>query len=139
MQSSTISQRMMRQRRQDTLPEMRLRRRLHRAGYRYRVSFPIEGTRRSIDIAFTRVKLAVFIDGCFWHSCPEHGTIPKSNTQWWVVKLGRNVARDIETCEYLEGCGWVVLRFWEHQDPDEIFAKVVRVFKDLKMKMEGGV
>jgi DNA mismatch endonuclease (patch repair protein) len=85
---------------------------------RYRVAYPIPGlARRSIDIAFTRAKVAVFLDGCFWHGCPEHGTKPKANAGWWAVKLRANADRDIQTTAVLGDLGWTVLRFWEHEDP----------------------
>ena len=74
-------------------------------------------SRRRPDIVFTRKRVAVFVDGCFWHSCPLHATVPKSNRDWWVAKLGRNVARDRETDDLLRVLGWTVLRFWEHEDP----------------------
>jgi DNA mismatch endonuclease, patch repair protein len=104
-------------RRRDTKPELDLRRLLHQRGLRYRVTYPVPGlTRHSIDVAFTRAKIAVFLDGCFWHGCPEHGTRPHSNTAWWDAKLHRNAERDGETDRVLWECGWTVLRFWEHED-----------------------
>ena len=84
--------------RRDTAPELALRRALHAAGYRYRVVHPVPGNRRrSIDIAFTRAGVAVFVDGCFWHGCPEHGTRPRANSDWWSTKLAANHARDEDT------------------------------------------
>jgi DNA mismatch endonuclease (patch repair protein) len=80
--------------------------------------------RRTIDIAFTRAKVAVFVDGCFWHGCPEHGTKPTSNRGWWVAKLAANVARDRHTCEQLERTGWKVVRIWEHELPDVAATRV---------------
>ena len=73
--------------------------------------------RRRADIVFTRRKIAVFMDGCFWHSCPTHRTAPKSNVEYWESKLRRNVERDRETTQSLTESGWTVLRFWEHEDP----------------------
>lgn len=97
---------------------MAIRRLLHAQGLRYRVAYPVPGQRRrTIDIAFTRAKLAVFIDGCFWHGCPEHGTKPRSNRDWWAAKIAANRARDEQTNAALLSVGWRVLRFWEHQDP----------------------
>ncbi len=94
-----------------------MRRLLHRGGLRYRVTYPVPGmSRRSIDVAFTRAKVAVFLDGCFWHGCPEHGTRPRANSAWWDVKLRRNAERDAETDRVLRASGWTVLRFWEHED-----------------------
>ncbi len=80
--------------------------------------------RRSIDIAFPGIKVAVFLDGCFWHGCPQHATSPKANADWWRQKLDRNIARDRETNEHLVEAGWTVLRFWEHQDPAAVAADV---------------
>ena len=105
-------------RRRDTNPELEIRRLLHAAGLRYRVAYPVPGRpRRTIDIAFTRRKVAVFVDGCFWHGCPEHGTSPTSNAEWWSAKLAANQARDADTAAHLEALGWFVLRMWEHERP----------------------
>ena len=105
--------------RRDTAPEMALRRALHAAGLLFRVVHPVPGNRRrSIDIAFTRARLAVFVDGCFWHGCPEHGTRPRSNESWWAVKLAANLARDQDTSARLAEQGWQVIRIWEHEEPD---------------------
>jgi DNA mismatch endonuclease (patch repair protein) len=102
-------------RRRDTPAEVALRRELHRRGRRFRVIFKVPGNRRrTIDIAFPRQRLAVFIDGCFWHGCPDHGNMPSSNLEWWIVKLGANAARDKDTDRLLESGGWTVLRLWEH-------------------------
>jgi DNA mismatch endonuclease (patch repair protein) len=99
-----------------TRPELDVRRALHRAGYRFRVSWPVPGLRRrTIDVAFTRRKIAVFVDGCFWHGCPAHSTIPGSNRAWWQEKLAANVARDQQTSRHLEELGWKVVRVWEHE------------------------
>ncbi|WP_331956325.1 DNA mismatch endonuclease Vsr [Pengzhenrongella sp.] len=111
---------MSRQRRRDTAPELRLRRELHRRGLRFGVDRALPGLpRRRADIVFSRARIAVFVDGCFWHSCPEHATHPASNADWWCEKLARNVARDRETDERLTSADWTVLRFWEHADPVE--------------------
>ncbi|MFE7596469.1 very short patch repair endonuclease [Streptomyces sp. NPDC057494] len=116
---------MSRQASKDTAAELAVRRLLHAAGLRYRVEFPVPGmARRRIDVAFTSVKVAVLIDGCFWHGCPEHATQPKANAEWWRQKLDRNMARDKETTEHLEAQGWVVLRFWEHMPAGEVAATV---------------
>ncbi len=109
----------------DTAPEMALRRRLHAAGYRYRVDFaPLPGLRRKADIVFTRKRVAVFVDGCFWHCCPIHGTTPATNTDWWETKLNRNVERDAETDQLLTEAGWTVVRVWEHEPPDKALSIV---------------
>jgi DNA mismatch endonuclease (patch repair protein) len=113
--SAGVSARMARARRRDTAPEVALRRELHARGLRYRVAYPIPGQRRrTIDIAFTRAKVAVFVDGCFWHGCTEHGTKPRSNSAWWQEKLAANVARDADTDRVLADLGWQVVRVWEH-------------------------
>lgn len=113
-----VRARMQRQRRRDTNPELELRRVLHARGLRYRVNWPVPGrVRRTIDIAFTRRKVAVFVDGCFWHACPAHATSPKANAEWWRTKLATNVARDRDTDELLREAGWTVVRIWEHEEP----------------------
>jgi DNA mismatch endonuclease, patch repair protein len=117
---------MSRQRRRDTDPEVLLRRRLHRLGYRFRVNYPLPGRRRrTIDIAFTRAKVAVFVDGCFWHACPEHATWPRANSVWWREKLEKNRARDAETDELLREAGWRVVRVWEHASVEEALGAVL--------------
>lgn len=99
---------------------MLLRRELHRRGLRYRVDMRVvEGLRRRADLLFTGPKVAVFVDGCFWHRCPEHGNIPKSNTEWWKAKLERNVERDRDTDGRLTDAGWTVVRIWEHELRDD--------------------
>jgi DNA mismatch endonuclease (patch repair protein) len=110
---------MSRQLRTGTSPERALRTELHRRGRRFRVDFrfDIDGLRRRrADIVFTRVKVAVFIDGCFWHRCPEHATFPKANEAWWAAKLAGNVQRDRDTDDKLGDAGWSVIRVWEHEE-----------------------
>lgn len=116
----------------DTAPEKAVRSRLHQAGLRYRVGIaPEPGIRRRADIVFTKARVAVFIDGCFWHGCAEHGRQSfKHNTEYWSQKIAGNVARDRETSALLEAYGWKVLRFWEHEDPDEVSAVIARAVKD---------
>src|SRR5437867_10192315 len=110
--------RMRRQRRQDTQPEVTVRRLLYARGYRYRVHTPVPGMkRRSIDISFPKLRVAVFLDGCFWHGCPAHCTDARANGAWWREKIARNRQRDAETASHLEELGWVVLRYWEHVTP----------------------
>lgn len=116
--SPEVALRMSRARRRDTAPEVAVRREAHRRGLRYVVDSALPGLpRRRADMVFTRQRIAVFIDGCFWHSCPVHATTPAANREWWVAKLARNEARDRNTDEHLERLGWRVLRFWEHEDP----------------------
>lgn len=124
--SAAVSARMSRQGSRDTAAEIAVRKLLHAAGLRYRVNVPVPGMpRRTIDIVFGRAKIAVFLDGCFWHGCPQHATQPKSNAEWWRTKLDKNMARDRETTEHLEAQGWTVLRFWEHEATPEVAANVM--------------
>ncbi|GAA4961790.1 very short patch repair endonuclease [Kineococcus glutinatus] len=126
-----VSQRMSRMRRRDNGPEMAIRRRLHARGLRYRVVWPVPGQRRrTIDIAFTRARLAVYVDGCFWHGCPEHAHLPKANAGWWAQKIAWNRARDADVTRQLETLGWTVLRVWEHEDPEEVVERVVGWLRD---------
>lgn len=109
----------------DTKPEMLLRRELFSRGYRYRVRYPVPGlSRRSIDVAFPTQKVAVMVDGCFWHGCSLHGPKPKHNADWWAAKIAGNQARDRQTNEALRLAGWTVVRIWEHQSLDEACAMV---------------
>ncbi|MGO4599489.1 very short patch repair endonuclease [Terrabacter sp. 2RAF25] len=104
--------------RRETSPELALRRELHRRGLRFRVQTRVSGLpRRSVDIAFTRWKVAVMVDGCFWHGCPDHGTRPSRNSDWWEWKLAVNRARDNDTDNRLSSLGWAVVRVWEHEEP----------------------
>ncbi len=109
---------MQRQGRRDTKPEVALRRELHRRGRRFFVDRPpLAGLRRRADLVFPRRRVAVYVDGCFWHSCPLHATRPKNNAEWWATKLAANVARDRDTDARLVAAGWTVVRVWEHEDP----------------------
>ena len=112
----------------DTSPELIIRRALHARGYRYRVAVPpIPGLRRTADILFTRPKVAIFIDGCFWHACPVHYQEPKSHVEYWRPKIEQNQIRDLDTSERLRAAGWIVLRFWAHQPPGEIVETILQV------------
>lgn len=125
-----VRSRMAAQRRRDTRPEIELRQELHRRGLRFRVDHPLPGIpRRRADIVFPRARLAVFVDGCFWHDCPVHGTRPKARAQWWVEKLRRNVERDLDTDRRLVEVGWSVLRFWEHDAPSSSADEVEAVYR----------
>lgn len=109
----------------DTSPELAIRRELHRRGRRYFVNRrPVPTIRRTSDILFPRKKVAVLIDGCFWHGCPLHRTWPKTNSEFWLSKIEANIARDTETTRLWEEAGWGVLRFWEHQPVDEVVAEI---------------
>lgn len=103
--------------RRDTAPEVLLRSELHRRGLRYRVDHPLPVPRRKGDIVFPRQRVVVFVDGCFWHGCPQHATAPRHNAEWWRRKLGANVERDRDTDARLADAGWVGIRVWEHEDP----------------------
>lgn len=113
-------------RRKDTKPELALRSALHAAGYRFRVDYRIDlaGVRVRPDVAFTRARVAVFVDGCFFHRCPEHGVLPATNPDFWLAKLTRNVERDREQDEALRQAGWIVVRTWQHVPVEEAVAAV---------------
>lgn len=114
----------------DTVPELAVRSAVHRRGLRYRVSQrPDPALRRTADLVFRGPRVAVFIDGCFWHGCPSHGTRPARNAGWWAAKLDRTQHRDIETTMRLEEKGWVVLRFWEHEEPESVAESVASVVR----------
>jgi DNA mismatch endonuclease (patch repair protein) len=115
-------------RRTDTKPELALRHALHRLGYRYRKDYRLDldgGRRVRPDIAFTARKVAVFVDGCFWHACPEHGSKPRANDWYWGPKLIKNVERDRVNDAALILAGWTVVRLWEHVPVDEAVGTVV--------------
>ena len=102
-----------------TKPEVALRRELHRRGVRFHLDGKLPGLpRRSADLVWRTRKLAVFIDGCFWHGCPEHFVLPKSNSEWWNDKIQRNRTRDTATTQALIAEGWSVIRVWEHANPE---------------------
>ena len=112
--------------RRDTTPERVLRSALHRLGWRFRVDLPVKTARRRVrpDIVFTRCRVAVFVDGCFWHACPEHGQQPIANSAYWEPKLRRNVERDQADTESLELAGWTVVRVWEHESVRDAVAAI---------------
>lgn len=129
-----VARRMSRQARRDTRPETALRSALHAAGRRFRVAYPVPGRRRcTIDIAFPRRRVAVFVDGCFWHGCPEHGTQPKSNVERWAAKLASNRDRDRHVDALLRDLGWVVVRVWEHEELEPACARVLRALDDQEL------
>ena len=114
-------------RNRDTKPELRLRSILHSRGFRFYVCRrPLPEVRWTADIVFPRLKLAVFVDGCFWHQCPEHYRRPRRNTEYWVPKIEKNVARDREFDRLLAEAGWVVVRGWSHDDPERLARRVER-------------
>lgn len=125
--SSENARRTMRaNKRKDTSIELAIRRRLHASGLRYRVDHPadVSDRRRRADIVFTRAHIAIFIDGCFWHGCPEHYVEPKTNPEYWRPKIARNRARDLDSTCRLQEAGWTVMRFWEHEDPDLVASRI---------------
>lgn len=120
-------------RRTGTRPETLLRSALHRRGLRFRKDLPIRvGDDRLIrpDIVFTRARVAVFVDSCFWHGCPDHQRIPKSNPDYWVPKLKRNVERDREVDDALTAATWVVVRIWEHENAEAVAERIERLVRD---------
>ena len=123
--SDEARSRMETQRRRDTGPELALRRALWARGWRYRVDHQVlPGLRRRADLVFVGPRVAVFVDGCFWHRCPEHGTTPRANRDWWVHKLDGNVQRDRDTDARLRAAGWLVVRVWEHETTADAVARV---------------
>jgi DNA mismatch endonuclease, patch repair protein len=115
----------------DTKPEQSLRSAVFALGMRYRVDCaPVRGLRRRADLVFTRARVAVFVDGCFWHGCPEHFHVPSTNSEYWTAKIERNRLRDRDTDERLSGIGWTVVRIWEHDSPAEAALRVQRAVLD---------
>lgn len=121
----------------DTACELDLRRELHGLGMRYRLHVQVlPGLRRQADIVFSRVRLAVFVDGCFWHGCPIHGTQAKANADYWHAKILQNRSRDLDTDERLRTAGWTVLRFWEHQPAAEAASQILETYVSLAKSLE---
>lgn len=126
--SAHVRARFRRQRVRDTAPEVDLRRQLHALGLRYRVDAqPVPGLRRRADVVFRGPRVAVFVDGCFWHGCPTCGLRPKANAQWWEDKFARNHARDADTDRRLVDAEWTVLRIWEHENMEDAARHVAGV------------
>lgn len=112
----------------DTVPEVAFRSALHRRGLRFRKhAAPLRGLRCTADLVFPRIKVAVFVDGCFWHRCPSHATFPKANAEWWRMKLERNFMRDRRNDDALAEAGWAVVRIWEHEEIGAAVDRVVAV------------
>ncbi len=121
----------------DTEPELIIRRRLHALGLRFRVSTrPVPTVRRTADIVFPRWKVAVFIDGCFWHGCTEHYQAPVRNSDYWSRKVARNRARDLDTDNALRAAGWQPIRIWEHEVRDDPGAVTARVVIEVNVRRE---
>ncbi|WP_246365271.1 very short patch repair endonuclease [Nonomuraea rhodomycinica] len=126
-----VSHRMSRQRSRNTQVEVLLRKELHRAGLRFRVHRrPVSDLRREADVVFGPARVAVFVDGCYWHGCPEHATWPKTNADFWREKINRNRERDRDTDQKLTDVGWMPIRVWEHEDPTEAAKSIVAVVRE---------
>lgn len=120
----------------DTAPEKALRSALHKKGLRFRVDQkPIRELNRKADIVFRSTKVAVFVDGCFWHGCPIHGTQSKANAEFWRNKIKQNQLRDVDTNEKLEKAGWKVIRVWEHENPEKAAEKILKIVVKRKTVM----
>jgi len=126
--SDHVRAQMSRMPRRDTRPELRLRHELHSRGLRYRVAF--RGLPGTPDLAFTRARIAVFVDGCFWHSCPTHGSVPRNNSEWWRIKLAGNCERDRRKDSELEQHGWLPVHVWEHEDPVSAADRIERLWRE---------
>lgn len=114
----------------DTTPELALRRAVHARGLRYRTNVrPLPDVRRTADLVFRAAKVAVFLDGCYWHGCPEHLRLPTANRPYWSAKISRNRERDRETDALLAEAGWKVLRVWEHEDPEAAADRIEAVVR----------
>lgn len=118
-------------RRVDTKPELEIRSRLHRLGFRFRKDYLVrpQGLRVKPDIVFPRRRVAIFVDGCFWHRCPIHGKAPARNSSYWLRKLNRNVERDRLVDAALRGTDWKVIRVWEHEDPAAAVARIAKAIR----------
>lgn len=109
----------------DTSPELAVRRLVHARGMRYYINRrPLPDLRRTADLLFPKARVAVFIDGCFWHGCPEHHTIAKANATFWAEKVNANATRDRDTDRRLTEAGWTVVRAWEHEPPASVAARI---------------
>lgn len=125
--SPAALRRMKAARQRDTAPELAVRSELHRRGLRFYVDrAPIASLRRRADIVFPRRRVAVYIDGCFWHGCSEHGTWPKANAAWWRAKIEANRTRDRDTDRRLAEAGWTSVRAWEHESASDVADRVAR-------------
>jgi DNA mismatch endonuclease (patch repair protein) len=135
--SPEVRRRMQSVRRRDTLLEMRLRSVLHRMGFRYRVDrSPLHEVKRRADLVFPTERVAVFVDGCFWHVCPIHATWPKANAEWWREKLEANRAPDGSTDAQLRARGWVVVRIWGHESLDETVDRVATAVRHARARRD---
>ncbi len=125
--TTDVRRRMLATKRRDTPEELRIRSALHRSGLRYSIDARVLcSSRARADILFRRVRVVVFVDGCFWHGCPKHGTKPKKNAKWWAAKLEANIRRDRETDCQLRAAGWRVIRVWAHEAPEQAARRIGR-------------
>jgi len=122
-----VSRQMQRMPRHSSKPEVALRKELHQRGLRFRVNLP--GLPGRPDIAFTKARVAVFVDGCFWHACPEHGVLPKNNRAWWQAKLEGNISRDERKDAELAELGWRVVHVWEHEPVTEAADRIEALWR----------
>lgn len=135
--SAEARARMRAMRQRDTEPELDLRRAMHAIGLRYNINRSLLlGSRRVVDVVFPRAKVAVLVDGCFWHSCPSHQTIPKANQEWWIAKLQANWNRDRDTDQRLKRHGWTVVRVWEHEKAPAAAARIARIVRRRLSRLE---
>lgn len=133
---SDVSLRMKKIRQRDTSVELALRSELHARGLRYRIQVPVlSKPRRVADVAFKGLRVAVFVDGCFWHGCPQHATWPKQNAEFWRAKIRANQQRDRDTDDRLRGEGWAVVRAWAHESPERVAAKVASIVGQRRKKL----
>jgi DNA mismatch endonuclease, patch repair protein len=134
--SPEASRRMQRVRQKSTSAEHAVRRELHARGLRYRVQVPVlTKPRRVADVVFRGLRVAVFVDGCFWHGCPQHATWPRQNAEFWRSKIEANMARDTDTDERLRAEGWEVVRVWAHEPPNRAAAKVATIVEERREKL----
>ncbi len=128
--TSAVRIRMSKQKSRNTGIEMTLRKILHAAGFRYRVHRrPVKGVRREADLVFGPARVAVFVDGCFWHGCPVHATWPKNNADFWREKIETNRRRDADTDTRLDEAGWLALRIWEHETAETAADRVIKAVR----------
>lgn len=131
--SPAVRRSMRSNRSRDTAPELAVRRLVHSSGLRYLVDArPIPSIPRRADLVFRGPRIAIFIDGCYWHACPAHHRLPKTNSSYWAQKATRNAARDADTTERVQAAGWVVLRFWEHEDPQPVANTIITTVRSAR-------
>ena len=134
--SEAARRRMLATRRRETSGETKLRSELRALGIRCLVDRPLPNSRRRADLTLHRLKVAIFVDGCFWHGCPEHGTWPRANAKWWKAKILANVARDRDTDSRVRAAGWRVLRVWEHEHAPSAAARIARVIRRIAERVD---